>query len=361
MFSVRKFILSWSALILWGLPAAAANEVLRVGAILPLSGDNMQWGESTRNGITLALESLLHEQRKRIEVFFEDDQMQSAKSISAYQKLRAVNGIRALINLSSGTGKALAPLAERDQMPFISIASDPAISQLKRFVFILWVTPEEEVRVMLEEIRRRGYRRIGRATSIHDGGFAVRSAFDSLNHQTVSIVAEVEVPFGEKDLRSYALRLKSAGKFDAVFPLILPGSVGLFTRELRRAGYTGPFFGLETFEDQNDVRVSDGALIGAWFVTGSAGEPSWVERYQKRFPQSMLVAAANAHDALMLLCEATKGRDTTQAAEFLRTVHDFKGALGTYSSSGDNRFTVPAVLKVVTADGFVPLEMSAKR
>jgi len=40
------------------------------------------------------------------------------------------------------------------------------------------------------------------------------------------------------------------------------------------------------------------------------------------------------------------------STQFLHTVKDFNGALGTYSASGDNRFTLPAAIKVITADGF---------
>ena len=41
--------------------------------------------------------------------------------------------------------------------------------------------------------------------------------------------------------------------------------------------------------------------------------------------------------------------------DFLGGVRDFSGAAGTYSASGDNRFTLPAALKQIQNSAFVKL------
>lgn len=64
-------------------------------------------------------------------------------------------------------------------------------------------------------------------------------------------------------------------------------------------------------------------------------------------------SAVNCYDIARLLGHsAEKNHSSAELINYLKTVKDFKGAGGTFSATGDNRFTLPAVVKVVTEDGF---------
>ena len=100
-------------------------------------------------------------------------------------------------------------------------------------------------------------------------------------------------------------------------------------------------------------------MLGAWYATSADPNSAFQEAYQKAYPQSVLYPAPNGYDAVMLLAEAIKkGVPTSEIHHFLRTLKDFHGVLGTYSATGDGRFTLPASLKVVTEKGFEPLPQS---
>ena len=144
-------------------------------------------------------------------------------------------------------------------------------------------------------------------------------------------------------------KIKATKDLDAVLPVLVPGQIGIFARQLRQLGVLLPIFGFEFFEDPNEVKSSDGALVGQWYVNNGAATKEFTERYLARFPGGSLFAAGNGNDIVLLLSEAIKrGGTRSKVNGFLHSVKDFSGSLGTYSASGKNTFTLPAVIKVVT-------------
>lgn len=336
---------------------ADPQKEVRIGAVLPLTGDAASIGEAVRNGMLLAAKKLPPEVRSRIRIIFEDDSMDPMRSIAAFNKLLATDKIHILVNATSGTGNALAPLAEQKKIPFIAIASDYQVVKDRKWVVTLWVTPEEEARVAVAEAKRRGYKKIAQIASMQDGMLATKQAFEEQNQGLFQVVLSEEYSPEIKDFRSLISKLRTYEDLDALALYLMPGHLGIFAKQARQQGIKAPFFGIEGFEDRNEVRTSDGALIGQWYVNADEPGQNFLEEYWKAYPAGATWGAANGHDIVLLLGEAIKtGSEPAKINRFLHSVKDFSGALGTYSSTSDNRFTLPATVKIVTKDGFKKLQ-----
>ena len=110
-----------------------APPVLKVGVILPLTGEGAGSGTAVRNGMLMAIDQLSPGEKEKLVFLFEDSELQSKSAVAAYLRLASMQGIQALVSFSSGPCNALAPLAEERKMPFIAIASDPHISGGRSF------------------------------------------------------------------------------------------------------------------------------------------------------------------------------------------------------------------------------------
>lgn len=337
--------------------AESDPKTLRVGVILSFTGDAASVGEAVRNAMTLALEKLPKETRDRLELVYEDDAMSPKNTITAFRKLLRAGRLDVVVNTGSGTSKAIAPLVESEKIPLIAIATDPEVVAGRSWVVNFWVTPEEQVRVAIPEALRRNYSKIARITAIHDFTLAMKKYFDLENRNRIKLVLDEEFPPNAKDFRSFLTRLRSRDKVDAILASLMPGQLGVFAKQTRQMGIEVPIFGFETLEDSNEVKASDGALVGQWYVNTDDPDSTFIDEFRSRFPDSSLYGASNGYDIVLLLGAAVeKGATRAQVNHFLHTVKDFKGALGTYSATTDNRFTLPAAVKVVTEDGFKKVE-----
>ncbi len=337
-------------------PEKLTPEKLRVGVIASLTGEAASIGDACKNGIEFGLSKLKPEVRERLEVFYEDDQFAPQRSIAALNKLVENNKIQAVVNFSSGTGKALAPLTEEKRLPFISISTSPEISRDRKFAVNFWVTPETEAQAAFDEMKKRGYKTISRITSSQEGMLSIKEKFDALNKGDFKIVVDEEYSIDDKDFRTYVTKVRAKKEVDAQMIILVPAQLGVFARNFRQAGLTIPMFGFEAFEDSAAVKDAAGTLEGAWYINGADASPSFYEEFRKRYPNSSLWCVPSGYDTALILGKAVEtSTDPAHLNQLLHTLKDFSGAQGTFSSTPDNRFTLPAEVKVIVNGGFKPL------
>ncbi len=339
----------------WAMPHGAPASIA-VGAILPLSGPIGSMGVAAQNGIEMALSRLPPEQRARIHMVYEDDAFVPKNTVSAFTKLVSIDKVSVVIAWGSATSNAIAKLAEAKGIVFLSISSDPGVSSGKSHVFSLWVTPDAETAALLPEAERRGYKRLVRVSAIHDGTLAVKKSFDQLSANRFDLIFDEDVTGDNLDFRSMLAKLKGK-EFDAFLPILFPEPAAAFARQARELGFQQPFFGYEMFEDPQAVVLSNGALLDTWYASYDDPAEWFLQEYSRRYPGASLVSAANGHDCVMLINSAldSGNRSSAEISEFFRTLHDFTGAMGSYSAVGENKFSLPAALKRVTKEGFPKL------
>lgn len=333
--------------------ALGEDETFRVGVILPLTGETASLGKGIQNSLELAHRDLDPELRQRVELLFEDDALVPKNTVSAFKKLINIDEVDAVISVASSTSKAIAPLADRQQVPLIALASDPEVALGRTHVVNFWVTPEEEARRFVEELRKRNIRRIARIDATHDGTLSFRKAVRDIMPQEIETVLTAEFDAKAMDFKSFLTRLRRE-KVDAIWVNLFFGQTGLFARQAQELQVDVPLVGIETFESPDDVKASQGALIGQWYVQADAPSESFLQRFREEYPDSALFAVGNAYDSLQLIgLNVERGGSAADLNKLLRSIENFQGVSGTFSATGDNRFTLPATVMLVTADGFV--------
>ena len=342
------------------LHAETDQSTFNIGVAIGLTGPVSSFCQPVKNGILMAHSELSKEMQKQVVLHFEDDEGVPRKTVSAYKKLSSAKDIDALITCASNTSKAVSSLTNSDKIPHIAIASDYEIVKDRNYVVNLWVTPDVEAPIVMQEVKKRGYKKIARITAMHDGTLSFKKIFDEQNKNTVSIELDEDFDTSATDFKSYLAKLKTKNDIDAIFLNLFPGQIGIFAKQARAMGYKQPFFGFELFEDVNEVKNAQGALENQWYVQADEGTSDFLDRYKTKYPKASSFAAANGYDAIALIAEGLKNREAqSQTKEMVnKTLHEisnFTGALGTYSATGDNRFTLPAVIKVVKDGKFIKL------
>jgi branched-chain amino acid transport system substrate-binding protein len=332
----RRGLIVWLPFILvcgiWEPAGAKGDETkLKVGFIAALSGPAQAYGQAARNGFELAREDAGD---GSIQVIYEDDQFTPAKTIAAFNKLTQLDAVKVVISVGSATLNAIAPLAELRRVPVIGWGSDPRASRNRHFVIRSYPSGELEGKRASEEALQRRYSKIGVLTTIHDYPVSWRAGVVA-TIQRESLRLDEQVPPDMKDFTPLLLKARHQGVEDFLI-CILPGQVGAFARQAYQMKMSLRIGGCEFLQDENELKLSKGALTGAWYIEIPVS-PDFVEKYKRKYGNVNAIAGAAIHydlfQQLRLIAQA--GR-TADIAKSLMDIRRFEGVAGPVTMRNDN-------------------------
>jgi branched-chain amino acid transport system substrate-binding protein len=115
----------------------APTEKIKVGVILPLSGQYASIGESIKNSMNMSLSDL---ENKNVELIFEDDRFDSKTALSAYNKLQTVDNVDIVVGLMSSTLETIKPIINKTDELMLTVGNEATIEKDNVFEVIPWAT-----------------------------------------------------------------------------------------------------------------------------------------------------------------------------------------------------------------------------
>jgi ABC-type branched-subunit amino acid transport system substrate-binding protein len=327
-------------------PARADTSRLETLLLLvPKTGALAEWGEAMERGARLALE----EGQLKLRLLVEDSQFDPKTALLAFEKTNSTEKLSGLIVFGSGVSLAVAPVAERERLLTIAIATSDKIQINRQYVFRHMISAKTATEVILPEIAKRSLSRLAAVATTQDGMLAFQEDFT--NCFPGQIVFKEDVPPQERDLKGLALRVASA-KPEGVYITLLPPQASLFAIELRRLGFKGSLFAATQIQNNSEIKAAGEAFEGLLFVKDGGLETA---EFEKRFLSKYGVPpdnfAGNAFDSVILLDRALQSEDPALS---MRKTRGFRGALGVYDALPDNSFNIPAMLQAVSPKAVSP-------
>lgn len=332
--------------------ASEARAVVKIGAILPLTGDLAKYGKTSQAAIELALHevnAIASNSGLTFKAIFEDDAMNTARGVSAAKKLIEVDKVDAIIGpLASSITLAAAPVAERAQVVLLSPGSStPAVADAGEFIFRNCLSDEFEggqmAKLVQDDLKSR---RIAVYHINNDFGVGLAKVFRKATESAGGqIVLEETFSQGSRDHRSALTKIKAAAA-DAVYLAGYDEMISVF-RQAKELEIKVQWLGTTFLSDQSLVDKmngdADGTVLAAWVYRADSDEPRirhFVDKVQQKTGGiSPDVFSANAYDAVYLLAEAVRLRGVrpTQLREGLLAIRDYNGVTGktTFQPNGD--------------------------
>lgn len=277
---------------------ASAEWQYRVGFIAPLSGSAQNYGAWAKRGFEMGLASVKSD---RLRVFYEDDQLKPANTVSAFRKLTQVDRVNLVVSIASTPSNAIAPLAQTAQIPLIAWASDSRVSRGRSYVMRSYFSGEEEGVAIAAEALRRDHKHVAIIIAVNDYTYSVREGLLS-GLEGARIKYDQEVPADTQDFRPFILQAlgKGTGEF---FVCLNVGQFGLFAKQLRELKSAAQIFACENMQAADELKIASGTLEGAWFVTSDLN-PEFLKKYEAALSSDALVPAVAVHYDLARLIAA---------------------------------------------------------
>lgn len=316
----------------------AGNESIKIGVIAPLSGGGSIFGNALVNSIKLA-QADTKDTKYQYEVVVEDDETNPTKSTSAAQKLTRIDKVKAIITVTSGTGNAVAPIAEAAGVIHVCVCSDSKVAT-GTYSFTNLVLPEDETALWIKAAQARQLKRIALFAQIHPG---IQAVIDALKAQLpgsgIEIVFEERFSPDTRDFRTALGKSKSA-KADAYLFIAFPPSLDVLGKEYHELGFQQPLTGIAAFGISKQPELFE----GAWYTDGGLANLAFRERFEREFPGSRFNprTAPYGYDTFTLLVRAFE-----QGNALANLGEPYTGMAGERTYGSDHRFRSTPMLWIL--------------
>jgi branched-chain amino acid transport system substrate-binding protein len=348
------------------------RDVVRIGAILPLTGERASVGASAKNGIDLAIEEINANDflgGKKLSLQIEDSQGMPTISLSCFERLATVSTIPAIIGpLNSSEVLSIAPKAEQKKIVVMTpAASSPLITEAGDYIFRNVASDLYEATLMADAVIDNFKKnRVAIAYINNDYGKGIYGKFSKgLENKKQNLVAVESYEGNQKDFRTIILKLKEA-KPDAIY-LVGYKEIAYFIKQLKEQGVNSLLLTTAIFEDHEIIDIAGNSAEGIIFTTFYLEENSenkrtrdFFQNYEKKYNLKPDGYAATSYDAVYLIAQAIKNKGATSDSikNGLYEIQDFPGLLGNFSIDKNGDVTLPIKMKTVKGGQLVNFNFS---
>ena len=349
---------------------AKDKDVLKVGWIGPLSGNYAPLGvdsmEVAKDVVTAA--DAGHELGEiKVKFYVEDDQYQTTKTVTAYNHLVEVEGVKILFVLSYNGLLTIAHRAARDGVMLIDpLDCDDELAALPGNVFCIAKRTEDIGRRAGEHVVKS---KLSPAAIIYveNDSFlpkvaeAAQKAILSAGREVVLMEA---VELGTNDFKPLLVRAKAKGA--KAIMLYGSESFGSLLRQAKELKVGEAYYALATIVTPGFRATAgeavNGVYVSGWFAPRTESYKEFMANYKTRKGHEPMVEVSTipTYDAANIIIDCAKKTKSTkpqQLAPCFFAVKDYQGLSGKISVDPDGAVrSLDVGMYVYTREQFVPVE-----
>jgi branched-chain amino acid transport system substrate-binding protein len=317
---------------------ATAQETLKIGVILPLSGPAAGIGNEDLDGIRYALNEIGGKiEGKPVEFVIADDQNTPNQALTEARRLVESDGVIAVIGtLNSAVALAIHPYTTRAKVPYVTggIATDLTGARKSDYTFRSSVAAGQQEPPLARYLYSHGMKRgIFMGSDYAAGHDAVAAVGGALKKLGGAVVAEMYPRQGETDYAPYFSRI-SGNSADFVYGYFFGGDTLRFVRQYASFDSKVPLVMTGAALSAAGVAQNLGAAVNGvispemWWVW-SLDDPAsktFIEQYTKMFgkgPENIAVDGYIKAEVVLQALKDLHGKvsDGTALAAAIKKVH----------------------------------------
>jgi branched-chain amino acid transport system substrate-binding protein len=296
--------------------AAQAAKEVRIGFIAPMTGPFAQVGKDMSNGFLMYLAQNNNKMGPlNVKFILEDYEAKPPVAVAKAQKLIQRDKVHMFLGgLLAPTGYALAPVADRFKVPYLSPApagDDQTQRQRARYYVRLSYTSSQCQHAMGDWAYEQGMRRVATAGADYAFGYESVGGFQkAFEDKGGKVVAKVWPKLGTVDFGPYLPLIPRNA--DAVYTLMVGPMSLAFPKQFRSAGFKMALLGGTTSADEFILPSMGDEAIGyttASLYSAALDTPknhAFVKEFQKRYGKMASYYSENAYTAAFFIHEALK-------------------------------------------------------
>lgn len=337
-----------------------SGSTIKVGVYGDLTGQTSSFGQSTKNGIELAVEEINKAggiNGKQIELIIEDDQGRPEQAKTVVSKLINQDKVVAVLGeVASTNSLAAAPVAQEAKIPMITPSStNPKVTEvgdyISRVCFIDPFQGSTMAKFAATTLKAKTVAILGDVNSDYSKGLTqfFEEEFTRLGGKVIAKEAYTQT---DPDFKGQLTKIRDL-KPDVLYVPGYYGQVGIIAKQARELGMDIPILGGDGWDSPELWKLGGDALKNAYITNHySADNPApeiqnFVKNYKVKFNTTPDSLAALAYDSAKVLADAIKRAGGTESAKLkdaINSTKNFAGVTGTISLDEKRNAVKPAVV-----------------
>ena len=329
--------------------AAVAQEPIRIGAFLAVTGPAASLGDPEQKTLELYVERINAAGGvlgRKLQLVSYDSAGDAEKARTFAKRLIEQDKVDVIVGgTSTGETMAAIPLVEAAQIPFVSLAGAIVIVEpVKKWVFKTPHTDRMACEKIFIDMQSRKISKIALISG--PGGFdkSMRAECLKLNAKYgIDVVADETYGGGDTDMTAQLTKIKNTAGVQAVLNPGFGQGPAIVTKNYGQLGISLPLYQSHGVASKEFIKLAGAAAEGvrlpgaAVLVADSlpASDPQravavgYKQAYESRFKSDISTFGGHAYDGLMLAVEAIKRAGSTDKAKVRDAIEATRGYVGT--------------------------------
>jgi len=328
------------------------EDVVKVGAILPLTGDTASYGQALKSGMDLAVQEVNSGggvNGRQLRIIYEDSRGVPSQAVSSINKLIGSDRVPIVIgDMFSANTLAIAPIAEQKKTVLLSpTASAIELTNAGDFIFRIYPSDTYDGDFLARYVASQGMKKVGiiylQVSSISS---VVETFVSVAEGQGVTVSSKDGYQEGSKDFRALLLKAKQKQP-DVIF---IPGylnEMAVLLKQAKELGISIPFISVSTFYDPKILELAGDAAEGVVF-SSPAFDPqsqspeiqSFVKAFKVAYEREPDILAGYGYDVVKIAAEAIGNAQKIKSSaiqDALYNIRDYPGVTGktSFDQNGD--------------------------
>lgn len=296
----------------WGEIIIPAGKEVKLGLSSALSGGYAVYGQDMLNGVNIAIDTFGKLKGFNVVAVGGDDQCEGAPGVTVAEQFSADPQVIGVVGpMCSGTVVAASDIYNAHKVIMITPSSTAVVVTARGYPSVFRVVANDELQSKVTNDFLVNDLKVKSLALLHDQSVygqgiaeAVQSKFTATGGKATAIEG---ITRGETDF-SAVISTVLAGNPEAVYWGGMDAEGALIVNQLRKAGFTGVFFGPDGIKSKPSfVDASGGAAEGAYITFGAVGGASGYEDFEAKFKAKYgdpVAYGPGSFDAAMVILKA---------------------------------------------------------
>jgi branched-chain amino acid transport system substrate-binding protein len=349
-------------------PSESTGDTIKIGVYGDMTGPTSSFGQSTKNGIDLAVEEINAAggvNGKKLLVVSEDDQGRPEQAKTVVSKLLSQDKVQALLGeVASTNSLAAAPVAQEAKIPMITPSStNTKVTEVGDFISrVCFIDPFQGsvmAKFSANTLKAKTAAILGDVNSDYSKGLT-QSFEEEFTRLGGKVVAKEAYTQTDPDFKGQLTKIRNLNP-DVIYVPGYYGQVGIIARQARELGMNMPLMGGDGWDSPEIWKLGGDALKNTFISNHYSAEnpapeiQNFVKAYQAKYKVVPDSLAALAYDAAKVLADAIKragGTESTKLRDAINATKDFPGVTGKITLDAKRNAVKPAVvLELVPSEG----------